>query len=68
MSVAAPLLAIEILCPAAVANDCERKLATLFASGLLPESSITVLLVTVNDPVFGTRETGKGIILKVEDV
>jgi len=64
----AALFTTGILTPAGVANACERKVATLVTSALELASAITVLSVTVNDPVFGTSDTGKGIILIDGDV
>jgi hypothetical protein len=45
----------------------DRNTATRLASALLLGTSINVLLETMNDPVFGTTETGRGIIL-IEEV
>jgi hypothetical protein len=57
------LLTIGTFNPAGVAMACERKLATLFASGLELVSSIAVLSVNANEPVFGTTDTGMGMML-----
>jgi len=63
MDVPVALLTTGNFNPAGVAIARERKLATLVASGLELVSSITVLSVNVNEPVFEATETGMGMML-----